>query len=92
MIKGDRELGSQYFVNISLKALEFVQDITENDEKLQRTIMFLSNDYLDFKPNTSDLQNKTTETVDAGRFSDISLKNTSIKAPRKHLEGVKLGQ
>jgi len=65
--------------------------LTENDDKLQRTIMFLTKDYLPSKPNTSDLHNKTTETIDGpGRFSDISLKNPSIKAPRKHLEGVKV--
>jgi hypothetical protein len=52
--------------------------------------MFLTKDYLPSKPNTSDLH--TTETLDGpGRFSDISLKNPSIKAPRKHLEGVKVG-
>jgi hypothetical protein len=52
--------------------------------------MFLTNDYLPCKPSSSDLQ--TNETIDVpGRFSDISLKNPTIKAPRKHLESIKVG-
>lgn len=90
LIKGDREIGSQYFVNIALKALEYVQDITEGDEKVERTVLFLTKDYIQSKPSTGDPNNMlmTTETVDGGpgRYSDISSKNPSIKAPRKHLE------
>jgi hypothetical protein len=90
MVKGDHEVGSQYFVNVALKALNFVDDLTESDEKLQKTIMFLTKDYIQSKPSTSDIQ--TAETADGvGRYSDISSKNPSIKAPRKHFEGIKVG-
>jgi hypothetical protein len=90
LIKGDREVGSQYFLNISLRALDFVQEITECDEKLQRTIMFLTKDYMQPKPVADDFQPPDAGLDGPGRYSDISSKTPSIKAPRKHLDSVKV--
>jgi hypothetical protein len=90
LIKGDREVGSQYFLNISLRALEFVQEIAEGDEKLQRTMMFLTKDYMQTKPVADDFQTTDAGIDGPGRYSDISSKNPSIKAPRKHMDSIKV--
>ena len=75
----DNEVGAQQFLNIALKSIEMVQDLT-NDDEVKRSIIFLTDKFVQSKPSTGDM--KSTEGGEVqGRYSDISSKIPSIKAP-----------